>query len=340
MRIKRGFGHDITERFLRMPSEFFEGDSPCRRMSLWAKTAYMLLFERLKLSDANAGEYSDPNGDLFVIYTREEMAERLDIGERKASDVFRELEAQGLIESVRRGGNQPNKIYLIRPSDARAVGRAENAPPPPENGRAEFAPPTVENGRAEFAPPPREAAPRNASEGRAENAPPPMDVQNRANGRAKSCKLDVQNLHTSQSDRNRVSESERGGAGVRACASEPADPFEVDNPELKAELLRFAAYRDKRNVPNDRHAKALLMDTLRQLEPTDVATQLRIVRQSLRRGWLDFSPLEPSGRDTHDRANNDSRRRGQWGRRDARGGWDESDEDPEERRRRIEAKFS
>ena len=82
-----------------------------RKLSSDAKLTYALLYDRLSLSKLN-GWLNDDN-EVFLIYTREEVAEDLCITYKKAISAFKELLGAGLITEQRCGRGMPNKIYIV-----------------------------------------------------------------------------------------------------------------------------------------------------------------------------------------------------------------------------------
>lgn len=97
-----------TEQFYKMPKWLFGGEF--QNMSNDAKIAYMLLKDRNELSIIN--NWVDDNGDIFLIYTRKELAEILGVGLNKATAIFKELTSNGLIEETRQGLTKANRIYV------------------------------------------------------------------------------------------------------------------------------------------------------------------------------------------------------------------------------------
>lgn len=75
------------------------------------RLAYSILLDRLELSRKN--NWTNSNGEVFIIYTREEMAEKLKIKSKSTiTKVFKQLNEFELIREERTGLNKPNKIYV------------------------------------------------------------------------------------------------------------------------------------------------------------------------------------------------------------------------------------
>lgn len=81
-----------------------------KKMSALAKLAYALIKDRLSLSLENG--WTDENGDVYLYFKQESLAEELGVSRQTTSKLFKELEQFELIEVVRQGLNQPNKVYI------------------------------------------------------------------------------------------------------------------------------------------------------------------------------------------------------------------------------------
>jgi hypothetical protein len=101
----------ISSEFIRFPMTLL-ANPKYRRMSLEAKVVYALLLNRLTLSQRNG--WLNEQGEVYLIYTREETANTLNITYKKAISAFKELLAVGLIIEKRRGRGFPNIIFLVK----------------------------------------------------------------------------------------------------------------------------------------------------------------------------------------------------------------------------------
>lgn len=104
---------EIKRRFLQvdmllLENPLYEG------MSEGAVLTYAILRNRMELSKKNPEVYSDDEGYLFLIFTDAELAQILHRKDRKtAAARKKELEKFGLIQTVRMGNQEPNRIYLL-----------------------------------------------------------------------------------------------------------------------------------------------------------------------------------------------------------------------------------
>ena len=103
---------DIVDFYhLQLPRWLME-DRRYMHMTLEAKFTYMLLFNRFQLSKRNG--WMNEDGEVFVVYTRGELAGKLNIGEKRVTAAMNELRDFGLIWERRCGRGFANQIYLAR----------------------------------------------------------------------------------------------------------------------------------------------------------------------------------------------------------------------------------
>ncbi len=97
-------------RFYQMPKELFTNPYYKDRLSLEAKVTYTLLLDRLELSRIN--KWFNSNGEIYLIYTRQELINELKISKSTATKVFNELKSCNLIIEERLGRGEANRIYI------------------------------------------------------------------------------------------------------------------------------------------------------------------------------------------------------------------------------------
>ena len=112
--------NDVVQFYhLQFPRWLLE-DARFVPVSMEAKFVYMLLFNRFQLSKLNG--WINDRGEVFVIYTRRELSERLNISEKRVSAAMNELREYQLIWEKRCGRGYANQIYLasveVSPEDA------------------------------------------------------------------------------------------------------------------------------------------------------------------------------------------------------------------------------
>lgn len=102
----------VNNRFYQMPKFLLEGDF--KELSNDARVLYSLLRDRHDLSLEN--NWLNDKDEVFLIYTRENMAEMLGCSIPTARKAFKQLERFGLVEDEFQGLNKPNLIYLAEVS--------------------------------------------------------------------------------------------------------------------------------------------------------------------------------------------------------------------------------
>ncbi len=101
----------LNDEYLRFPLALLAEDR-YRDMSLEAKMIYSLLLNRLTLSQKNG--WINERGEVYLIYTREEVADTLNISYKKTISAFKELILVGLLLEQRQGRGYPNLLYVLK----------------------------------------------------------------------------------------------------------------------------------------------------------------------------------------------------------------------------------
>ena len=96
-------------QFYSVPKIFFI-EKRYKKMSLLAKIIYSIFLDRLNLSQRN--EWFNNKEQVYLVFTRKEMADTLNISEKTVGEVIKELKKYKLICEERRGLGKPNLIYL------------------------------------------------------------------------------------------------------------------------------------------------------------------------------------------------------------------------------------
>ncbi|MCL2753753.1 MAG: replication initiator protein A [Defluviitaleaceae bacterium] len=95
--------------FMKTPKILYWGER-YKTLSNDAKTLYVMMLDRLSLSEAN--NYRDEHGAVFIFFTIETIMKLLRCGESKAVKLRKELNKEGLIRIKRQGLNKPDMIYV------------------------------------------------------------------------------------------------------------------------------------------------------------------------------------------------------------------------------------
>ena len=102
----------FEEKYFKLPQVFFTS-AKYKDMLLEAKVAYALLKDRFKYSVKN--NWFDEEGNIYFIYTNNELMAMLNCKKEKLSKIKKTLEKYGLLFQKRQGLNKPNMLYLLRP---------------------------------------------------------------------------------------------------------------------------------------------------------------------------------------------------------------------------------
>ncbi|WDA67547.1 replication initiator protein A [Lactococcus lactis] len=102
--------------FFQFPKVLYYSQKYKKSLSLSAKAAYMVLLDRVEYSLKT--NWVDEDGNIYFIFTNQELAELLDVSIRTAIKLKKELEDANLLLQKRMGfdpktgKNEPNRLYL------------------------------------------------------------------------------------------------------------------------------------------------------------------------------------------------------------------------------------
>ena len=99
----------ISYFHMQMPRWLFS-DPQYSGLALESKVAYTFLLNRFQLSRRNG--WVNRHGEIYVIYTREDLAREMQVSYRKAIACFKELAQKHLLWEQRQGRGMPNRIFL------------------------------------------------------------------------------------------------------------------------------------------------------------------------------------------------------------------------------------
>ena len=224
---------------MQMPRWLFS-DPKYKTMSLHAKVAYTFLLNRCQLSQRN-GWVNDEN-EVYIIFTRGELAEEMQISYKKAIACFAELQEANLIWEQRRGRGLANLIYLAAVehevsqsySCAPFVSSDEEAPAESlEDSQDGFAIPNVAN---------EEETPGSVSEADIpeESEMQKVQVKTCPDGTSRSVEtscLDLSNLHTSNIYKNNKEIREINIQSVCPSKEESLTEISVETRKADKQLL-------------------------------------------------------------------------------------------------------
>ena len=109
-RIRHTTAEHTRNTFFQLPVFLFT--SEFKGLSNDAKVLYALLRGRHELSVENGWE--NDKGEIYLIMSRESMAELLDVSENTVLKIVNELKKFELVEEERRGQGKTNLLYLLQ----------------------------------------------------------------------------------------------------------------------------------------------------------------------------------------------------------------------------------
>ncbi len=99
--------------FIKFPKAFINNEF-FKNISIESRAVLAVILDRYYLSINNKKRFTDDNGEVFVIYTVEEMCEVFGCSKTRINRIFRELESNRLIIRKRKNYISPYRIYLDR----------------------------------------------------------------------------------------------------------------------------------------------------------------------------------------------------------------------------------
>ena len=232
---------------MQMPRWLFS-DSGYSDMTLESKVAYTFLLNRFQLSRRNG--WVNRYGEVYVIYTREDLAQEMQVSYKKAIACFKELTEKHLVWEQRQGRGLPNRIYLAEVQFSEKAAFSYDCAPfsakesrPAEMAGLENEPDTEKSGEMTVETEENDAqAPESDTE---ESAPSKQDLpksqfktcQNGTSRSAKSAGLDMPNRHTSKKEIRNTEKSYTEGDLFVGRTREKAELQEI---ERRAEVHAFA----------------------------------------------------------------------------------------------------
>ncbi len=100
-----------TYQFFQIPKVLYTSEK-YQNLLDGAKLMYGILLDRMKLSKKN--KWADDEGNVFIIYPREDLANYMNISTRTVSRYMDSLKECGLIFEKRQGLCRPNLIYVLK----------------------------------------------------------------------------------------------------------------------------------------------------------------------------------------------------------------------------------
>lgn len=103
--------NEILEHlYYQIPQELFINSKYKDKLNSDSKILYAFLLDRLSLSQKN--HWIDEEYKIYLIFTREEVQEKLNLSDKTVTKAFKQLSNVGLVEEKRQGLGKPNLIYV------------------------------------------------------------------------------------------------------------------------------------------------------------------------------------------------------------------------------------
>lgn len=96
--------------YYQIPMELFFNPKYNKKLNSDSKILYGFLLNRLKLSKRN--DCYDESGNIYLIFTRKDVQELLNLSDKTVTKAFKQLADCKLIYEKKQGSTKPNLIYV------------------------------------------------------------------------------------------------------------------------------------------------------------------------------------------------------------------------------------
>lgn len=100
----------LENSYYKIPQELFVSSLYKDKLNSDSKILYAFLLDRLSLSQKN--HWIDEERNIYLIFTREEVQEKLNLSDKTVTKAFKQLNETGLVQEKRQGLGKPNLIYV------------------------------------------------------------------------------------------------------------------------------------------------------------------------------------------------------------------------------------
>jgi len=100
----------LENKFYQIPQELFVNSLYKDKLNSDSKILYAFLIDRLSLSQKN--NWKDIDNNVYLIFTRQEVQDKLGLSEKTVIKAFKQLSEVKLIADKRQGLGKPNLIYV------------------------------------------------------------------------------------------------------------------------------------------------------------------------------------------------------------------------------------
>mgnify|MGYP004500627075 FL=1 len=100
----------LEHKYYQIPQELFINAKYKNKLNSDSKILYAFLLDRLSLSQKN--HWIDEENNVYLIFTREEVQEKLNLSDKTVTKSFKILMEVNLVQEKRQGLGKPNLIYV------------------------------------------------------------------------------------------------------------------------------------------------------------------------------------------------------------------------------------
>lgn len=100
----------LENSYYQIPQELFINNLYKTNLNSDSKILYAFLLDRLSLSQKN--HWFDEYGRVYLIFTREEVQDKLNLSDKTVTKAFKQLTDVNLVKEKRQGLGKPNLIYV------------------------------------------------------------------------------------------------------------------------------------------------------------------------------------------------------------------------------------
>ena len=100
----------LENRYYQVPQELFENKLYKDKLTSDSKILYAFLLDRLTLSKKN--NWINEKGEVYLIFTRQEVQDKLNLSDKTVSKAFKQLTDARLVYEKRQGLGKPNLLFV------------------------------------------------------------------------------------------------------------------------------------------------------------------------------------------------------------------------------------
>ena len=102
----------LENSYYQIPQELFVNNLYKTKLNSDSKILYAFLLDRLTLSQKH--HWFDEYGRVYLIFTREEVQDKLNLSDKTVTKAFKQLSDVNLIYEKRQGFSKPKLIYVAK----------------------------------------------------------------------------------------------------------------------------------------------------------------------------------------------------------------------------------